>query len=80
MSYEEIQNDPSTLINTIMWALEKIKIRGDFSNDTLNYFRVKDPKFARFYLLPKISNVCIMFLAGPLFQIVDSIQKISPHF
>ena len=24
------------------------------SQDTLNYFLVKDPKFARFYLLPKI--------------------------
>ena len=24
--YEEVQNDPSTLINTIMWALEKIRI------------------------------------------------------
>ena len=36
-----------------MQALEKIRIRGDLSNDTLNYFLVKDPKFARFYLLPK---------------------------
>ena len=52
--YEEVQNDPSILINTIMRALEKIRIRGDLSNDTLNYFLVKDPKFARFYLLPKI--------------------------
>ena len=52
--YEEVQNDPSTLINTIMRALEKIRIRGSFSNDTLSYFLVKDPKFARFYLLPKI--------------------------
>ena len=52
--YEEAQNDPSTLINTIMQALEKIRIRGDLSNDKLNYFLVKDPKFARFYLLPKI--------------------------
>ena len=37
-----------------MWALEKVRIQGDLSNDTLNYFLVKDPKFARFYLLPKI--------------------------
>ena len=27
---------------------------GDLSNDTLNYFAAEDPKFARFYLLPKI--------------------------
>ena len=37
-----------------MKALEKIRLRGDLSSDTLNYFLVKDPKFARFYLLPKI--------------------------
>ena len=53
-AYEEVQNDPSILINTIIRALEKIRIRGDFSNYTLKYFLVKDPKFARFYLLPKI--------------------------
>ena len=37
-----------------MQALEKIRIRGDLSSDTFNYFLVKDPKFARFHLLPKI--------------------------
>ena len=52
--HEEVQSDPSTLINTIMRALEKIKIRGDLSNDTPNYFLVKDPKFAKFQLLPQI--------------------------
>ena len=61
--YEEIQNDPSTFINTIMRALEKIKIQRDLSNDTLNYFLVKDPKFARFYLLPKIHN-CLHNVPG----------------
>ena len=69
----------SILINIIMHALEKIRIQGDLPNDTLNYFLVKVPKFARFYLLPKFANVCIMFLADPLFEIVDSTQKISPH-
>ena len=44
--YEEVQNDPSILINAIMCALEKIRIRGDLSNDKLNYFLAKDPKFA----------------------------------
>ena len=38
-----------------MKALEKIRLRGDLSSDTLNYFLVKDPEFARLYLLPKIS-------------------------
>ena len=52
--YEDVPNDPNVLINSIMKALEKIRLRGDLSSDTLNYFLVKDPKFARFYLLPKI--------------------------
>ena len=52
--YEQIPDNPSVLANTLMKALEKIRLRGDFSKDTLDYFLVKDPKFARFYLLPKI--------------------------
>ena len=34
--YEEVPNESSILINTIMCALEKIRIRGDHPNDTLN--------------------------------------------
>ena len=52
--YEEVPNDHNVLTNTIMKALEKIHLHGDLPCDTLNYFLVKDPKFARFYLLPKI--------------------------
>ena len=51
---EEVSGDSSILINSIMRALGKIRIRSDLSNNTLNYFLVKDPMFARFYLLPKI--------------------------
>ena len=36
-----------------MKAFEKILLRGDLAKDTFDYFLVKDPKFARFYLLPK---------------------------
>ena len=52
--YEEVSNDPNVLDNTIIKALEKICLRGDLSNDTLSYFAVEVPKFATFYLLPKI--------------------------
>ena len=52
--YEEVPNDPNVLINSIMKALEKISLRGILSIDTVDYFLVKYPKFARFYLLPKI--------------------------
>ena len=75
--YEEVQYDSSTLINTIMRALEKIRIRDDLS-DTINYFLIQDPKLARFYLLP--FYIYIVFLTDLLFQILDSIQKISLHF
>ena len=64
--YEEAQNDPSTLINTIMQALEKIRIRENVSNDTLNYFLVKDPKFARFYLLHKTHEHLHNVLSRPV--------------
>ena len=43
----------SVLANTLMEAFEKIRQRVYFSKDTLDHFLVKDPKFARFYLLPK---------------------------
>ena len=52
--YEEATNEPSTLKSTIFTALNKIRARGDLSADNLEYFFNKDPKFARFYLLPKI--------------------------
>ena len=52
--YEKVCNDPGPLISTIHEAIEKIRKRGDLNADTIKYFMVKDPKFARFYLLPKI--------------------------
>ena len=54
--YEEVTNDPSTLESTIFIALNKIRARGDLSADHLEYFFNMDPRFARFYLLPKIRN------------------------
>ena len=52
--YEEVCNDPGPLISIINEAIEKIRKRGDLNADIIKYFMVKDPKFARFYLLPKI--------------------------
>ena len=52
--YEQVTNDPSSLESTIFNALNKINAGGDLSADSLEYFFNKDPKFARFYLLPKI--------------------------
>ena len=52
--YLEVPHDSSALVSIIFKSLEKIKKRGDLSQDTINYFLVKGPKFVRFYLLPKI--------------------------
>ena len=52
--YEQAPNNLSVLANTLMKALEKIHLRGDSQKDTFDYFLLKDPKFVRFYLLPKI--------------------------
>ena len=52
--YEEVTNDPSTLESTIFTALNKMRAGGDLSADNLEYFFNKDPKFAKFCLLPKI--------------------------
>ena len=52
--YLEVPNDSSALLNTIFESLRKVRKRGDLSHLTLSYFLVKDPKFARFYLLPEI--------------------------
>ena len=52
--YEEVSDDPEPLISTIHRTIEKIRKRGDLKKETIKYFEVKDPKFARFYLLPKI--------------------------
>ena len=52
--YLEVRNDSSALLSTVFKSLEKIRKCGDLSQVTLNYFLVKDPKFVRFYLLPKV--------------------------
>ena len=52
--YEEVTDGPSYLRNTMHRTLEKIRKRGDFDTNTLKYFDVEEPKFGKFYLLPKI--------------------------
>ena len=61
--YKEVPNGSSVLGNTMIKALEKICLRGDLFSDIVNYFFfVEDPKFARFYLLPKIISIYTMYL------------------
>ena len=52
--YEEVADDPSPIIETMHRTPGKIRKRGDIDSNTLKYFDVEEPKFGRFYLLPKI--------------------------
>ena len=49
--YEEVNNDPQPFTSTIHRTVEKIRKRGHLPADNIKQFMVKDPKFARFYLL-----------------------------
>ena len=48
----EVPKDPSVLRNNK--SIRKNTSTGDLSKGTLDYFLVKDPKFSKIYLLPKI--------------------------
>ena len=52
--YEEVSNDAAPLLKTINEVIAKIRKRSYLQKDNLDFFIMKDPKFARFYLLPKI--------------------------
>ena len=75
--YEEVPDDAEPLISTIHTTLEKIRKRGDLKKENIQYFEVKDPKFARFYLLPRFY---LMYLADQSFLIVVITPKIFQHF
>ena len=69
--YEEVPNDAKPLMKIILNALESIRKRVNVCTDTLNYFIIKDAKFARFYLLLKIHKNYVTYQVGQLFLIVD---------
>ena len=76
--YLEVPNDLSALVT--FKSLEKIRKRADLSQDTLTYFLVKDPKFARFFLLPKIHKRLYDVPARPVICNYGLTPKIIPLF
>ena len=78
--YEEVSNDAAPLLKTINKVIAKIRKRGDLQRDNLDYFIMKDPKFARFYLLPKIYKRLHNSQVDQHYLIVVTILKIFPHF
>ena len=51
----EVPNDSSALVSTIFKSLEKVGKNRDLSQDTLNYFLVKDPKFTTDWSKEKVN-------------------------
>ena len=78
--YEETSNDPSNLRNTIFTILNKIKTKGDLSAETLEYFCINDPKFARFYLLQKINKRLNDVFSRPVISNCGYYTEIFRHF
>ena len=52
--YEEGPSNTAPLLKTINSVIAKIRKRDNPKRDNLHYFIIKDPKFARFYLLTKV--------------------------
>ena len=75
--YKEVQNDPSTLISIIIYA-SGYEVISLMIHSITSWSKILNLLDSTFYL--RFTKICIMFLADSLFQIVDSIQKISPHF
>ena len=59
--YLQLLNNPNALVSTIFMSLERIRKRGDLLCNELNYFLVKDPKYARFYYL-RSTNIYMIYL------------------
>ena len=75
--YEDDANYQSTPLCEL-WKKSECKGISLMTNSITSWSKILNLLGFTFYL--RFTNVCIMFLADPLFQIVDSIQKISPHF
>ena len=54
--------------------------RGNLSQDTLNYFLINDPKFARFYLLCKVYKQLYDVPERPVISDCGFYTKIFPLF
>ena len=52
--FGEFSNNVAPLLKTINEVIAKIRKWGHLKRENLNYFIMKDPKLARFYLLLKI--------------------------
>ena len=78
--YEEVSNNAAPLLKAINAFIAKIIKRSDLKRGTLDYFIMKDPKLARYCLLPKIHKRLDNFPGRSVILTVVTIMKIFPHF
>ena len=60
--YLEVPDDSNALVSTVSKLLEKIRKLGGLSQDTLNYFLIKDPNLRGFLYYLKSINGYMMYL------------------
>ena len=82
-AYEEVSSDPSFVIKTIHDTLKKIRRSGYILSNIVDYFNVENPKFGRFYLLPKIHKRMCDILGRQMISncdfYTDNISVFSDH-
>ena len=66
--YKEVVNDPSVLVNTEIKTLQKNRLLGDLSSDTLTYFFLTTKISLGFVCNLKFISVYIMYQVDELFQ------------
>ena len=79
--YQEMSGDfVSPLKRTIKYHLSNVKLNGDVSQETLDYFINDNPRIGRFYMLPKIHKQLHNVPGGRLYLIVAILRKIFQLF
>ena len=78
--HEQVPNDPSVLANTLMKALEKIRLRGIFRRPLLTIFQLKILNLQDFICYLKFTNDYMMYQEDQWFRIAVIIPKTYPHF
>ena len=61
---KKFQVTPLSLLKLLVILTKKNQKRGDISSNILDYFNAENPKFGRFYLLPKIHKRMCMIIPG----------------
>ena len=78
--HEEVPNDPYILINTLMKALEKIRLRGDLPMTLSITFLLKVPNLLHSIFYQIFINTYMTYRVDQLFQTAVFTLRIYLHF